>query len=203
MKKAVSIILIAVISLTFSACSTVSAENNDFSGIELIDLWGLVNRIKFYDLETIEKFSDVIVIGTFTDEARQEEKYHNDDRFGKDVLIDVISFNTIEVSKVLQGDVKVGDTLTVAQEYGVVDNRLITFSEMTPMMKGDTWIFFLLQNEGDDTFYWCTGDSDGRYPVKACEYARIALTDNEKLGVYDKKCFNEDIYNELLEKYDL
>lgn len=197
MKKAVSIILVAVISLIFSACITASAENNDFSGVELVDLWKMVNRLRYYDLEAVEKSSDVIVIGTFTDEARQEEKYHHG------ILMNIISFNAIEVSQVLQGDVKVGDTLTVAQEYGVVDNRLIAFSEMTPMMKGDTWIFFLSESDGEDTFYWCTGDSDGRYPVKNCEYAKITLTENEELGVYDKSDFNEAIYNELLEKYEL
>lgn len=200
MKKVVSIILVAVISLMFSACSTASTDNNDFSGVELVE-WGEVNRLKYFDLETIEKSSDVIVIGTFTDDARQEEKYLYDDHFYKDILIDVKSFNTIEVSQVLQGDVQVGDTLTVAQEYGVVDNRLLTYSELTPMMKGDTWIFFLYNNQ-QSGIYYCSGDSDGRYPVKNCEYARIALTDNEDLGVYDKKSFNEDIYNELLEKYD-
>lgn len=200
MKKAVSIILVAVVSLMFSACSTVSTETIVFLDIELVKL-GEENRIEYFDLGTIEKSSDVIVIGTFTDYTRQEEKYQYDDRFDKDVLTDFASYNTIEISQVIQGDVKVGDTLIVAQEYAVVDKKLLTYSKLTPMIKGDTWIFFLFEgdSDSDDTFYWCTGDSDGRYPVKDCENSIIS----QELGVYDKSDFNEAIYNELLEKYDL
>lgn len=52
-------------------------------------------------------------------------------------------------------------------------------------------------------YYFCTGDSDGRYPVKDFAYKRIALTENEDLGVFDEKDFKDEIYNEILEKYDL
>lgn len=202
MKKAVSIILIAVISLTFSACSTVSAENNDFSNIELVE-WGDADRVVYHELSELENGCDIAVIGTFIEDAVSDVTYEYNDYFDKDIITHFKSYSSIEVQTVLKGDVSQGDKLKISQLYAVVDDRLLTVSDLTPMMKGDTWIFFLSESGGDDTFYWCTGDSDGRYPVKNCEYAKIALTENEELGVYDKSDFNEAIYNELLEKYDL
>ncbi len=55
----------------------------------------------------------------------------------------------------------------------------------------------------DCGLYWCTGDSDGRYPVSTVQNQSLKISEYSKLGVYNKEDFNDDIYNELVEKYDI
>lgn len=206
MKKIFSVFLIGVLcSLTFASCSgDYSKDTCDFSELEFSD-WGETNRLFYTNLDDLEKDSEIIVIGTFTDDTKQEEIYQYNSHFQKDILATIISTNSIEVLNVIKGDVKAGDTIPVTQDYGISDNQFIAISRLTPMLKGDTWLFFLSENKSEirKGKYSCTGDNDGRYPLENFSYRKTALTDNENLGVYNKEDFREDIYKDILEKYDL
>ena len=202
MKKLISVITACIIcALTFTACNTPPEAVDDFSGVEFVR-WGIVDRWVYDSLAELEKASTVVVVGTFLEDAVQNEQYHYSDFFGKDILSGIRSDNTIEVGKVLKGDVEVGDKLTVVQSYGVVDGRLISLSDLTPMVKGDTWLFFLEKSRSSDIF-WCVGDSDGRYPVPNSKNRTLAISDYSELGVYDEQNFKSGIYSEILEKYDI
>ena len=203
MKKIISVITACIIcALTFTACNTTPPETvDDFSGVEFVR-WGIVDRWVYDSLAELEKASTVVVVGTFLEDAVQTEQYHYSDFFGKEILSGIRSDNTIEVGKVLKGDVEIGDKLTVVQGYGVVDGRLISLSDLTPMVKGDTWLFFLKKSSSSDIF-WCTGDSDGRYPVPNSKNRTLAISDYSELGVYDEQNFKSGIYSEILEKYDI
>lgn len=202
MKKIIIVFLAVILfALTLTSCSGEAAvgDAEEFSGFELVE-WGESNRLSYFSLETLEKNSDLILVGKFDGDASQDEVYQYDDNFQKDLLTFVKSKNDVEVLKVYGGDINVGDRVTVTQYYGTYGNELVTDSKLTPMLKGDTWLFFLRQK--DDGTYSCVGDNDGRYPLKNTEYRKIALTENEDLGVYKKEDFREDIYEEILEKYD-
>lgn len=200
MRKIIVAFLLIVCTLTMlTSCST-SETTEAFSDLSLVK-GGEHNRFPFYDLEQLERCSEIAVVGTFIEETTQETKYKYSDFFGKDILFTVKSFNTIEVTQVLKGNVNVGDTIKICQNYAVIEDRFVTDSALTPMMKGDTWIFFLEPNDNGE-YYFCTSDSDGRYPVKDFSYARIALTENEDLGVFDESDFKKEIYEEILEKYE-
>lgn len=198
MKKFFSLFISLFFTLTMSSCSAPVEEA--YSGLEFVE-FGEVNRLKLYDLDSLEESSDVIVEGTFVGDSDQELIYLFDDQVNKDTLMNIISYNNIEISRVIKGNVNVGDTLTIAQEYAVIDDRFLTYSELTPMQEGDTWLFFLFNNDNSGIYY-CSGDSDGRYPIRDCVYSKVAFTENENLGVYEKESFNEKIYGEILEKYD-
>lgn len=205
MKKSISVFLIGIFcALTLSSCGNVSSVNNEeFSGLEFVD-FGETNRLLFENLEYLEEYSEIIVVGTFIGDTEQEEIYQYDSHFGKDVLATVVSKNYIKVSKVIKGNVDIGDTVAITQRYGVVDDQFIAISRLTPMLKDDAWIFFLSENnEVGAGAYHCTGDNDGRYPLENFDYKKIALTDNENLGVFNKEDFREEIYKEILKKYDI
>ncbi len=206
MKKSLFLILSLAVMLLFTSCSAPEAVEEEepkeaFSGLELNKSTEFANRYKPYALEDLEETCDAIVVGTYVGDTRQKEIYQYDYQVEKDTLVNTITYGSIEVSKVFKGDFKEGDIIEYAQEYAVLDNEYITFSDLTPMSEGDTWLFFLFNNY-DSGIYYCLGDSDGRYPIKDFAYQRIALTDNEDLGVFDKEDFNEEIYNEILEKYE-
>lgn len=210
MKRIILFLLSVIFVLTLTSCSTRTEENGEtypffdeeaFTDVKLVK-WGEANRFVPGDLEDLEKASDAVVIGTFVGDTEQKEVYMYDNQVDKDTIVNVITYADIEVSKVFKGDFKEGDIIKYAQEYGVLDNEYVTFSDMTPMLEGDTWLFFLFNNYDSGIFY-CSGDCDGRYPIKDFTYRRNALTENEDLGVFDKKNFNQAIYDEILEKYDL
>ncbi len=206
MKKFLFFIFFLSVMLLLTSCSAPEAVEYEeseeaFSGLELNKSTEFANRYKPYALEDLEETCDAIVIGTYVGDAEQKKIYLYDEQVERDTLTNTRTYGSIEVSKVFKGDFKEGDIIEYAQEYAVLDNEYITFSDLTPMSDGDTWLFFLFNNY-DTGIYYCLGDSDGRYPLKDFAYQRIALTDNEDLGVFDKEDFNEKIYNEILEKYE-
>ena len=199
-KTIVSAICACALCVSLTACSQTPKEiPKDFSGIELLK-WGETDRRVYDDLETLEESSDLVVVGTFIEDSVQDLDYHYSEFFGKDILANVESINTIKVSRVIKGDVKEGDTVKIGQGYAVEDGQLITFSDLTPMVNGDTWVFFL-STANDCGYYWCTGDSDGRYPVSTVQNQSLAVSEYSALGVYDRQNFKDEIYGELVEKY--
>ena len=160
-KTIISAICACALCVSLTACSQTSKEiPKDFSGIELLK-WGESDRRVYDDLETLEESSDLVVVGTFIKDSVQDLDYHYSEFFGKEIIGNVHSMNTINVSRVIKGDIEEGDTVEIRQGYAVEDGQLITRSNLTPMVNGDTWVFFL-STANDCGYYWCTGDSDGR-----------------------------------------
>lgn len=211
MKKIFSVFAACAVCAMLTACNG-ATENADisepaekalsFDNLKLVRS-GMSDRMVFYDLESLENFSDIAVVGRFTGDAEQDITYEYNAFFGKDIVTNVVSYNNIEVTKVLFGDVNVGDELKIGQSYGVVDEQLISFDALTPMQNGDEWLFFLNFEPTLDNSYWCCGDSDGRYPVPNAENALMPLSDSPDLGVYNEEDFNRDIYNEIVGKYNI
>ncbi len=181
--------------------------SNMYADMELVSP-GMVDRRTADHLEELEKYSDIAVVGEFIDDSVSDIEYEYSDFFGKDIITLARSYNVIEVKQVLMGDVKVGDKLTVTQLEGSVDGKMYSWSELTPMTKGDEWIFFLDRDDKDH--YWVTCDSDGRFPTKnsaeknrRMTFKNVDFPDSYQLGVYDKQSFNQSIYDEIVEKYDV
>lgn len=201
MKKIIAMISVLAACAALTACNKAPENSYGFDNIKLVRT-GFANRRVFEDLDALEDHVDLMVVGKFIDDSEQNERYRYSEFFGKDILYFVTSKNTIEVEKVLIGNANIGDTLQIVQEYGIVDGDLVTFSDLTPMQKGDEWLFFLTKDSDSDVYY-CAGDSDGRYPIPSAENAPMPLSDSSDLGVYSEQNFQRDIYNEILEKYDI
>lgn len=200
MKKLISAIAVFFACLTLSAC----ARNTDdcvFTNLELVNP-GLSDRYLMDNLEMLEDWSNIAVVGKFVGDTVQDIEYQYDAYFEKDIVTGVMSENTIEVSRVLMGDINVGDELRIVQRYAVVDGQLITFSDLTPMQKGDEWVFFLRKVLNTDK-YICSADYQSRFPVSGAENALMPLSDSSELGVYEKSHFDKAIYDEIVEKYGI
>lgn len=99
-------------------------------------------------------------------------------------LTDACMFNYLQVERVIKGsanvgddpfrgtvkeNVKAGDMLLINQEtsihIGAQDNVYLVFAEdrLTPMLKGDKWIYFLQKTE--DGYYIPVNGAQGRYPL--------------------------------------
>ncbi len=137
-------------------------------GMEIVHTGG--DRIIHTSLPELEAASDVIVIAEFAENAQQTLTPENGIN-----LIDAVSVNSIVVCDTLSGEIiAAGSRPTVSQRYGVLEeeNKLVTFSGLTPMNIGDKWIFFLSYDEANST-YWVEGDTSGRYPLPEGDIAEL------------------------------
>ncbi len=207
MKKIISVIAALAACVSLTACGGTAEAPDIYSDLELART-GCMNRIMPESLEELESYCDAVVIGEYIDDSVSDITYEYRAFFDKEVVVDIKSYNTIEVKQVLMGDVSVGDRLSTLQDSGVVDGKFYSFSELTPMIKGDEWLFFLAKDDND--LYWVMCDSDGRYPTKnsaesnrRVTFKNAALSDCSQLGVFDKESFNQSIYDEIIEKYDV
>lgn len=207
MKKIISVIAALAACVSLTACGGTSKAPDIYSDLELART-GCMNRVCPNSLEELESYCDVVVVGEYVEDSVSDITYEYRAFFGKEIITDIRSYNTIEVKQVLMGDVNVGDKLKTLQDSGVADGKFYSFSELTPMIKGDEWIFFLAKDEKD--IYWVMCDSDGRYPTKNSAennrrvmFKNAALSDCYQLGVFDKESFNRSLYDEIVEKYDV
>lgn len=200
MKKILLLFFTATLCLiTMTSCN--QHEEIPFEGLEVARS-GEVNRPTYSDLASLEADSDLIVVGTCVGEAEQKDIYQYDGHFDEKILVMYNTLCNVEIKQVFKGDVEVGDTISVCQQYGVDEEggNFWTFSNLTPMLDGDTWLFFLYDNRGEN--YMCCGDEDGRYPIRNQTYRRTAVTDSEELGVLDMNYFNWEVYYEIMGNYE-
>jgi hypothetical protein len=202
MKKLVpTIAVIVTISIIFTACSGTLPEQKDIDSlpvltIELTDIKDVVvvqsSRTTYPRLlhllepadwggEELDKSADLVIIGEFIDDTRFEQgaqrprNPNNPDEIFEGVS--TMAYNRMEIIEVLQGNASVGDIITVAQRYSFenTDEHGEFFSRdgLTPMHKGDRWLYFLIYNE-DNNYYESAGMTDGRHPLPTAEIITIA-----------------------------
>jgi len=154
-----------------------------------------VDRIIYTDFAALKEESELIVVGEFTDDPRQcfdpagKEVTQVLDRFDQQN-----SFNRFRADRVIKGDLPEGEEIIIAQNGYVYDGRFEHYSNLTPMLKGDKWVYFLTRY-GNENFYSPLGLSDGRYPVPGTEH-EFVLCDNV-YGVFDMSEFRSEVYDEV------
>lgn len=129
--------------------------------------------------------SNLIVAGQFVELPHQTEdpeevhlSAHTGVRVSADGTIvdnteastDASMFNYLQVERVLKGNVKAGDMLLINQESSInsngdgSDNYIVfAYDRLTPMLKGDEWIYFLQKT--DEGYYIPVNGAQGRYPL--------------------------------------
>lgn len=170
---------------------------------------GAVDRILYHDLESLEKASELIVIGEFVDDATQVVETMYEANQGCEVIWNGISTNTFLVSKVIKGDIKEGTEIRISQRYLVDEehNKFITFSSMTPMKKGDQWIYCLMPYNEYNQSYYTAGDYTGRFPYKDISWEDFLAGKYtaDDLGLFQCGMFASiyGTYKELVDKYKI
>lgn len=133
------------------------------TGLSMYDAYA--NYAESYD--KLAAKSDLIVSGTFIDAIHQtsdsEEIFCDGDKL-------IMSYNWLEVDSVIKGEINAGDVLTIGQNSTINsangnDDKYSVFTcdQLSPMFKGDKWIYFLKREE-NGTFSPVNGPQ-GRYPL--------------------------------------
>lgn len=207
MKKILLITALLLICGGLTACNASTLNESKTKSLEELEFVHVeADYVTLCDsFDDIENASDLVVVGKFVDsESVCYERYAYEEYFQKDVLVEIISSCPLQITKVLLGDAKVGDVVNVLQREGIWEDRYISHSALTPMQKGDEWVFCLCRSDSENyDGYWCVADSLGRYPTKnSSANEKMCFSDYRELGVYNKGDFNENYYNQLVEKYD-
>lgn len=124
---------------------------------------------KYDTYSSLADDSLLIVSGTFTENAYQD--YDPAAKSAPNAETQLFSMNKLQINRVIKGEnfVSEGDFIYVVQPYSIYGNKMYTSSLLTPMVKGDTWIYFLKRYSNSDTVYSPVGDSFGRYTDPLCE----------------------------------
>lgn len=184
----------------------------------------LVDPLKFSSYDELAEYSQLVVMGTFTSDSGQVAQTYELPDFSQamkgDYFNKYISFNSLKVEKVLKSNGKVwaGDEIIITQPYSVYTHSLdeyptsdsgtlYSFSQLTPLVKGDKWVYFLTENNSGypeifgDQSYSAVNDYEGRYPVPDEENPPFEYRENVN-GVVAPAVFNQGIYSELKEKLE-
>lgn len=152
---------------------------------------------------------DLAVLGEFTDDPWQDidpndttDIYH----------LNFSSYNSFKIDQVLTQDgsttAEQGTEIIIRQFYAIKNREIISSSQLTPMLKGDRWVYFLKYDEENNT-YTPLSDYYGRYPDPY--YYQVLNSDPDikdsanrflpamtnKYGLTDGRDFNENIYRTL------
>lgn len=202
MKKLVSIIAILTLCVGITGCGS---KKRSLEGLVLVrpDNFSISTVRTFEDLEAE---SELIVIGEFIDDSEIcFSEYEYEPLAQRDLLVQIASSCPMKITRVLAGDANVGDIVKVIQLEGINGDRFRADCDLTPMLKGDEWLFCLARNTDErlpSDGYWCVSDEKGRYPTKNVSSNEVmCLSDYPELGVYERSDFQEELYNKLIEKY--
>lgn len=175
------------------------------------------------DFDELAAKSDLIVAGQFVDlphQAQDPKKIHvsghDSVRVGNGIVIDetditgpmedACMFNYLRVGRVLKGDVKADDYLLINQETSVNTNGndyyiVFAYDRLTPMLKGDEWIYFLQETE--DGYYIPVNGAQGRYPMPNNNNVDFSEADGkiDEFSTYSNAApARDEIYAELLSR---
>lgn len=168
-----------------------TGDYSEFDSVEAVTCEDLVNDYQSYS--AISQASDLVVVGEFIDDPCQNIDPTDKQVYDKPFF----SYNIFKIDKVLKGDAKEGDQIVIEQQSAVLANEYKTCSALTPMLKGDRWVYFL--HKDDDT-YFAVNDYQGRYPVPGeFEGNAVLSVMPSKYGTTwtDDKHFCTAIYNTL------
>jgi len=165
----------------------------DFSELELCQ-YAEADRLVYKSLDELVENSDLVVVGTFVDDAWQNRPIDN----GSFESSEGASFNKLHIDRVFYGNAEVGEEIVIGNSYFVTDGKLMYVggSSLTPMIKGEQWVYFLKKQLPDYGDYYLPLFIEGRYSLPGKENTFV-LTGDNKHAVFDERYFHEDIYEDV------
>lgn len=151
--------------------------------------WMSMDMLPYDDVFNRSKF---IVAGEFIDDAYQQIFDDVDGVRG-------CSYNKFRVDKVYGGDIEAGQVIIIRQDSFVYNGTFYDIDNMTPMIKGDKWLYCLTKTDGICYPYM---NSNGRYPIPGSGNAKLDFADGY-YGVYNDEYANREVYERLLKELDI
>lgn len=128
----------------------------------------------FGSYEEMAAASELIVSGQFTDLTHQVYDPYDENIIPVDGSP---SYNTFYIDKVVKGDIEPGQGIVIRQNDHVYRDGIYVDWDMSAMVCGDKWIYFLVK--GEDGYYTPVTPKQGRYPLPFSENKKML-----KVGEY-------------------
>lgn len=160
----------------------------------------------FGSYEEMAAASELIVSGEFTDRLHQVYDPYDEN------VIPVHgspSYNTFYIDKVIKGDIQPGEGIAIRQNSHVYKDMIYADWNMSPMICGDRWIYFLVK--GEDGYYTPVTSVQGRYPLPFGENKKLKKVSEYGYYGYDDPDYPDypcdpninTIYADTLEAFGL
>lgn len=159
----------------------------------------------FGSYEEMAAASELIVSGQFTDLTHQIYDPYDDNVIPVDGSP---SYNTFYIDKVVKGDIEPGQGIAIRQNDHVYRDTVYVDWDMSAMVCGDRWIYFLVK--GEDGYYTPVTPKQGRYPLpfsenkkmlNVGEYGYYGYDDSSSSDLCDPNI--DTIYADTLEAFGL
>lgn len=187
-----------------------NTEQIDLENLELIRQQS--DRIVCYNLADVEKYNDVVIIGTVTERYATECTFDEGAAHNKYSLSGIYTYYDIKIDKVLKGDLMAKKNIKFVDYGGEYDGYYYEHDDLKPLNVGEQRIFCMSYYEGKQA-YSCIGDT--HFPVPSKELITAVNRGDSKtenriiedmtqidFGVYNDVVPNRNLYKELIEKYD-
>lgn len=140
--------------------------------------------------------ADLIVVGTFVDDAYQTWDPNIKDDRKHTLNYGDYSCNKLRIEEVIKGGAEIGDEIIICDRYGIADGYL-NCDYLTPMIKGDTWCYVLQRDydKGDNCY---STSLFSRFPVPSLTQPKFPYIKNN-CG-YVSQEFSDDISQKHLEQ---
>lgn len=215
MKKRKTIYTVCIILICCSLTAVVgihlynhAKEKQRFSDIEVVNRTS-ADRNYYTYLSEMEDNCTIIVEGKVGKVLGQEVSTRYDLVLQKEVPGAGYTNHEFLVTKVHAGNVKVGDKISVSQQYFIWDyddgsKQLISSSAVKPLEKGETYLLFLVYSEARKS-YASVCDFQGIYPIEELQSNISAknITQADLSYVYQVTEWENliPIYEEVRNKY--
>lgn len=193
-------VLICIVGLVWAININLNEEWDDLQVVEVS-----TDRMIYQSLNEIEESSTIIVEAKVVDTIGQEVSTYYDVDLDKNVPGSGYTKRKLEIQKVIKGDVSIGDSIILMQDYYVWtdtddEKKLITLTELKPLKNGENYLLFLSWSKKFESYYE-TGDFQGVYPMN-----KEAYLDKEFSYVYPNETHSWNlvpIYEEVCQKYSI
>ncbi|MDE6725632.1 MAG: hypothetical protein K2J79_08500, partial [Ruminiclostridium sp.] len=180
------------------------SEFKDFVMVDYMDFTEYYNTYR-----DLLNDCDLAVVGEFVDDPWQDI---DPDDYTEIQPLDFSSYNRFKINSILSAEgpttTEQGTDIIISQDYAIKGGSIISRSKLTPMLKGDKWVYFLKYSEKDGVYY-PLNDYMGRYPDPYFNWVynrdpdikdsanRFLPAMTNKYGLTDENDFNENIFRTL------
>jgi len=160
---------------------------------EVIDI--STNSLTFEDVDKLDQFSDLIVVGYAKDNF--EDREHVISSYEDGALQDFYTKTDIVIEQIIKKPADFPENtkdLTILEPLSLRENKKFTADGYTELEKGDTNIIFLAQNTFGD--YSLINGSMGKFSLESNSDVMRTFTTQEKT-------LYQELFDSIVDKYEL
>ncbi|MBQ7131947.1 MAG: hypothetical protein IJO29_05195 [Oscillospiraceae bacterium] len=224
MKRVLALATAAMLAFSVSCSKIINQKNEaavinsqsqvDSENLEIIRYDTASDRFICSNLKDFKQYCDALIVGTIIETQDVIVIY---EPYSTSRISMVATLYSVRVDKVLEGELKDGQQITLCQNSGPHNGAICAFSSLNPLKDGQQRIMGISESYGDrfEGSYCLSGDYTSCFPLPSdalyeavnngdtAEQNRIVSEmSTSDFGVYDDIVPPVNLYLDLLNEYD-